>query len=104
MTLSLAFDEFWDGPFGRTGVELLLHELAHHEAFHHGRSFPKEVKAYAGAAAEIMLARADEARRLFPELLPGSPGMAPAVSSGLVPDGTGHDGTGEANRSRPSWI
>jgi hypothetical protein len=104
LTLSLAHEPFWDGPFGRCSFELLLHELAHHEAFHHGRSFPKEVEAYAGAAAEVMLARADEARRLFPELLPGNPGPEPAASSGPVLDDPGHDGTGEEDRPRPSWM
>ncbi len=74
LTLSLAFDEFWDGPFERCSFELLLHELAHHEAFHHGRSFPREVEAYAGAAAEVMLACGDEAKRLFPHLLASWPG------------------------------
>ena len=72
LTLSLAREAFWEGLFGRCSFEVLLHELAHHEAFHHGRSFPKEVEAYAGAAAEVMLARANEARRLFPELLSAS--------------------------------
>ncbi len=104
LTLSLADEAFWDGPFGRCSFELLLHELAHHEAFHHGRSFPKEVEAHAGAAAEVMLARAGEARRLFPKLLPGSSGTAPAVSSGPVLDDPGHDGAGEADRPRPSWM
>jgi len=47
---------------------------------------------------------ADEARCLFPELLSASPGMAPAVSGGRVPDDPGHDGTGEEDRPRPSWM
>ncbi len=79
LTLSLAFDQFWDGPFERRSFELLLHELAHHEAFHHGRSFPREVQAYAGAAAEVMLARGDEAKRLFPHLLASRPDDGIAV-------------------------
>lgn len=33
--------------------QLLLHELAHHEAFHHGRSYLREVEAYAGVAAAV---------------------------------------------------
>jgi len=82
LTLSLTDEAFWDSPFGRCGFELLLHELAHHEAFHHGRSFAKEVEAYAGAAVEVMLARADEARRLFLELLPGSPRTVSATPGG----------------------
>jgi len=80
LTLSLAFDEFWHGPFERGSFELLLHELAHHEAFHHGRSFPKEVEAYAGAAAEVMLARGDEAKRWFPHLFTSWPGYDLAPS------------------------
>ena len=86
LTLSLAFDEFWGGPFGRCGFELLLHELAHHEAFHHGRSFPREVEAYAGAAAEVMLARGDEAKRLFPHLLASWPGydLAPLEEATML--------------------
>jgi len=104
LTLSLADEAFWDGPFGRHGFELLLHELAHHEAFHHGRSFPKEVEAHAGAAAEVMLSRADEARRLFPKLLPGIPGTAPAAPAEPVLGDPGHGGTGEAGCSQPSWM
>ena len=104
LTISLADEAFWEGLVGRHSFELLLHELAHHEAFHHGRSFPKEVEAYAGAAAEVMLARADEARRLFPALLSGSPGPAPAAPEASVPDDPGHDGAGEADRPRPSWM
>ncbi len=104
LTLSLAFDEFWSGPFGRCGFELLLHELAHHEAFHHGRSFPKEVEAYAGAAAEVMLARGDEARHLFPRLLASRPGEEAAASPEPVPDSPHQDEMDRAHRSRPSWV
>ena len=104
LTLSLAFDEFWSGPFGRCGFELLLHELAHHEAFHHGRSFPKEVEAYAGAAAEVMLARGDEARRLFPRLLASRRGEEAAALEEPVPDNPHQDDMGRAHRSRPSWV
>ena len=105
LTLSLAHEAFWEGLVGRHSFELLLHELAHHEAFHHGRSFPKEVEAYAGAAAEVMLTRANEARRLFPELLSASPGTAPAASGEQpVPGDPGHDGTSEASHPGPSWM
>ena len=104
LTLSLAHETFWQRPFGRANFELVLHELAHHEAFHHGRSFPREVEAYAGAAAEVMLARADEARRLFPGLLPGCPGMALAVSSGPALDGAGQGAGAGADGPRPSWM
>ena len=104
LTISLAYEAFWEGLVGRHGFELLLHELAHHEAFHHGRSFPKEVEAYAGAAAEVMLARADEARRLFPELLPGSPGSEPVVPGAPILDGSDHEGTGVTDHHRPSWM
>ena len=104
LTLSLADEAFWQGPFGRGSFELVLHELAHHEAFHHGRSFPREVEAHAGAAAEVMLTRADEARHLFPELLPGNPGTAPATPAEPPLDDPSHDGTGEAGRPWPSWM
>jgi len=104
LTLSLAHEAFWQGPFGRSSFELVLNELAHHEAFHHGRSFPKEVEAHAGAAAEVMLARADEARRLFAELLSHSPVPVLAAPAEPVLDDPGRDGTGEADRPWPSWI
>ena len=104
LTLSLAFDEFWRGAFGRCSFALLLHELAHHEAFHHGRSFPKEVEAYAGAAAEVMLARGDEARRLFPRLLAGRPDEETAALAEPVPDSPQHDDMDRAHRPRPSWV
>ena len=104
LTLSLAFDKFWRRPFGRGSFELLLHELAHHEAFHHGRSFPKEAEAYAGAAAEVMLARGDEARRLFSRLLASRPDEAIAALAEPVPDSPPHDGMDRAHRSWPSWV
>jgi len=104
LTLSLAFEGFWDSPFERGSFELLLHELAHHEAFHHGRSFPKEVEAYAGAAAEVMLARGDEAKRLFPHLLASSPDAEIAVLAEPAPDRPHHAEMDKAQRSRPSWM
>ena len=104
LTLSLAFDAFWDGPFERCSFELLLHELAHHEAFHHGRSFPKEVEAYAGAAAEVMLARGDEAKRSFPRLLASRPGEETAAVAEPVPDSPHRDDMDRAHQSRPSWV
>ncbi len=105
LTLSLAFEGFWHGQFGRGSFELLLHELAHHEAFHHGRSFPKEVQAYAGAAAEVMLARGGEAKRLFPHLLASRPddGIAVLAEPAPDPDGPQHVEMDKAQRSRPSW-
>ncbi len=48
----------------------MLHEVAHNDAFHHSRNFPREIGAYAGAAAFVMLDRADDAKRLFPSLMP----------------------------------
>jgi len=104
LTLSLAFEEFWHGQFGRGSFELLLHELAHHEAFHHGRSFPKEVEAYAGAAAEVMLARGDEARRLFPRLLASRPDEETTALTEPVPNSPRHDEMDMAQPSRPSWM
>jgi len=104
LMLSLAFEEFWQGPFERGNFELLLHELAHHEAFHHGRSFPKEVEAYAGAAAEVMLARGNEAKRLFPHLLASRPDDEIAVLTEPALDGPQHVELDKAQRSRPSWM
>lgn len=61
----------WGGPITAHDLEVLLHEMAHREAFHHGRGFPREVEAYAGAAAMVMLTRGGEARDRFPKLMPG---------------------------------
>jgi len=77
----------------------LLHKLAHHEVRRLGRSFSGEIEACAGAAAEVMLARADEARRLFPGLLSGSPGKAPAAPEGPALEVAGKSGLPQA-RSR----
>ena len=73
LTLSLATVQHWCGPLTSACFELLLHEIAHQEAFHHGRSFPKEVEAYAGAAVAVMLTRTGEVRRKFPNLVPPMP-------------------------------
>jgi len=104
LTLSLAYEAFWQGPFGRANYELLLHELAHHEAFHHGRGFPKEVEAYAGAAVQVMLARADEARRVFPHLLTNPSDEKCVTPAEPVLAGPGPGQTEKARGSRPSWM
>ena len=104
LTLSLAYEAFWQGQFGPANYELLLHELAHHEAFHHGRGFPKEVEAYAGAAVQVMLARAGEAWRLFSWLL-ASPCNAESVTGEeRLRDSLGADRTDKPSASQPSWM
>ena len=70
LTLSLAAPENWLGPLQPQDFMLLVHELAHREAFHHGRAFVKEVESYAGVAAYVMLERAAELRDRFPSLVP----------------------------------
>ena len=69
LTLNLAYPGNWLGPLLPNSFALLVHEIAHHEAFHHGRAFPKELEAYAGAAISVMLDRAEEARERFPSLM-----------------------------------
>jgi len=104
LTLSLAYEPFWQGQFGPANYELLLHELAHHEAFHHGRGFPKEVEAYAGAAVQVTLARADEAWRLFPHLLANPSDEKCVAPAELVPAGPDPDQMEKARGSWPSWM
>lgn len=86
LTLNLAAPRDWSGPLRADDFALLVHETAHREALHHGAAFAKRVEAYAGAAAAVMLDRADEVRRRFPSLAGGAraeivfeaPGGAPA--------------------------
>jgi len=104
LTLSLAYEEFWQGLFDRANYELLLHELAHHEAFHHGRGFPKEVEAYAGAAAQVMLARAGEASRLFPWLLAGPCDAETVTAEERQCDSPSVDPADKPGASQLSWM
>jgi hypothetical protein len=71
LTLSLGAKRFWSEPVGRTAYALLLHEMAHEKAFHHGSSFPHEVEQCAGAAVVAMMRHGDEALQRFPWLKVG---------------------------------
>jgi len=104
LTLSLAYEAFWQGQFGPANYELLLHELAHHEAFHHGCGFPKEVEAYAGAAVQVMLARAGEAWRLFPWLLASPCNAEPVTGEERLRDSLGADRADKPSALQPSWM
>ncbi|MEB3168261.1 MAG: ATP-binding protein [Synechococcaceae cyanobacterium] len=71
--LTLALDQacFWRDPLGAESLQVLIHEAAHAMAMHHGLEFRQEVERLAGEAACLMLRRAEEIRRLFPDLQHG---------------------------------
>ena len=93
LTLSLAVPQNWSAPLQPDDFTLLVHELAHHEAFHHGRSFAREVETCAGAAVHVMLERAAEFRERFPSLATGpSAGSIPRQNQRHAADPVRPDG------------
>ena len=69
--LTLALDQncFWQAPLGPEALQVLIHEAAHAMNMHHGLEFRQELERLAGVAAALMLQRAEEIRRRFPDLL-----------------------------------
>jgi len=54
-TLSLAYDPMWSTPIGAELIALVVHEVAHDQAFHHGADFTNEVEKMAGACGMVLL-------------------------------------------------
>ena len=54
-TLSLAHDPTWSTPIGSELIALVVHEVAHDRAFHHGANFTDEVEKMAGACGVVLL-------------------------------------------------
>ena len=54
-TLSLAYDATWSTPVGGELIALVVHEVAHDRAFHHGADFTNEVEKMAGACGVVLL-------------------------------------------------
>ena len=55
LTLSLAHDPTWSTPIGSELIALVVHEVAHDRAFHHGANFTDEVEKMAGACGVVLL-------------------------------------------------
>jgi len=68
LTLALEEECFWKDPLGAESLEILIHEAAHAMNMHHGYDFRKEVERLAGVAANLMLHKGPEIKRLFPAL------------------------------------
>jgi hypothetical protein len=69
LTLALDTDCYWQAPLGADTLSILVHEAAHAQNMHHGRSFHEEVERLAGVAAAAMFSHADYIRTTWPELL-----------------------------------
>jgi hypothetical protein len=69
LTLALECDCFWKDPIGAEALAILIHEAAHAQNQHHGKSFHDEVERLGGVAAEIMFRHADGIRKDWPDLL-----------------------------------
>jgi hypothetical protein len=55
LTLSIAYAPIWMNPVSRSGLQLLIHEVAHEKSAHHGLSYTQTMEDVAGIAAELML-------------------------------------------------
>jgi len=69
LTLALECDCFWKNPLGAEPLAILIHEAAHAQNTHHGKSFHEEVERLGGVAAEIMFRHADGIRQDWSDLL-----------------------------------
>ena len=68
LTLSVAYEPIWTRPLSRAGLQLLVHEVAHELAAHHGLSYAQSVEDVAGVAAELMLEKHDIVISKFADL------------------------------------
>ncbi len=69
LLLSQQAHAFWRDPLGPESLGLLIHEIAHARAAHHGDDFRHAVETLAGRAARVCLDRAEEIRAQFGDLL-----------------------------------
>jgi hypothetical protein len=69
LLLSRQARALWRDPLGPATLGVLIHEIAHAQAPHHGDAFRRALEAAAGRAARVCLDRADEIRRRFGDLL-----------------------------------
>ena len=72
LTLSVAYEPIWTRPLSRAGLQLLVHEVAHELAAHHGLSYAQSVEDVAGVAAELMLEKHDIVISKFADLRGGN--------------------------------
>lgn len=70
LTIGLRTSYVFEHTLGAESLSLLIHEAAHHRAFHHGDNFHKEVERLGGVAANVALRDADYIRKTFPNLKP----------------------------------
>jgi hypothetical protein len=68
LTLALDTDCFWRQPLGDEALSILVHEAAHGQNQHHGKSFAEEVERLAGVAAATMYRHAAHIARQWPQL------------------------------------
>ena len=80
LTLSITYEPIWTRPLSRAGLQLLIHEVAHELAAHHGFSYAQSVEDVAGIAAELMLEKHDIVISKFADLRGGVKMMNPRVA------------------------
>ena len=79
LTLSITYEAIWTRPLSRAGLQLLIHEVAHELAAHHGFSYARSVEDVAGIAAELMLEKHDIVISKFADLRVGAKKVNPRV-------------------------
>ena len=69
LTLSLSQPAIWTKDLGGYFLGLIIHEVSHHLAFHHGRSFNTQLERCASVGMELMLRTSESELRLsYPAL------------------------------------
>jgi hypothetical protein len=79
LTLSVAYEPIWTRQLSRAGLQLLVHEVAHELAAHHGLSYAQSVEDVAGVAAELMLEKHDIVISKFADLRGGGQNLKSRV-------------------------
>jgi hypothetical protein len=68
LSLSVTYTAMWQKPLSRYGLRLLIHEVAHERAAHHGLSYTQAMEEVAGIAAELVLGEHDFITSTFGDL------------------------------------
>lgn len=68
LTLALDLDRIWETPFHQDNFSLLIHEVAHELAAHHGHSFADALEQCGGACCLSIIENQEEISRIMSEI------------------------------------
>lgn len=68
LTLALDLDRIWATPFHQDNFSLIIHEVAHELAAHHGQSFANAMEQCAGASCLVILENVEKMNGIIDEI------------------------------------